>query len=416
MPLFSPVDLDTRAHDIMAERHARPPLPVGTPALCQQMIFRRQDVNSAFCTEGWRAFFDRAGLDAPLISAESVFAESDALSMKWEHHTEFVSLTTVHRVTGADANAITEAPPLDSGAPVFHAVVIGVELSTQPRLSESPLFAWADTAAVRTSQVLDGSATIASDFAFDANGCVRILVSAEQDDPHRLGRLVQRLIEIESYSTLSLLAWDTVTATGPLLQKVDDDLKALVTQIPDSDRMSDQAVLSQLEHLAAIHETNVADANFRLSASLAYFDIVEDRLVELNETVLTGSQSFRNFIRRRGVPAAKTYTHILNRQEKISERLNRATQLLRSRVDVALASQNQLQLEAMNKRAEAQYRLQKTVEGLSAIAISYYALGLLSYLATSIDVSLAEPVLKANIGYLTPLVVVVVWLGLRRLH
>jgi len=33
----------------------------------------------------------------------------------------------------------------------------------------------------------------------------------------------------------------------------------------------------------------------------------------------------------------------------------------------------------MNHRGEAQYRLQKTVEGLSAIAISYYLLGIVSY-------------------------------------
>ena len=60
----------------------------------------------------------------------------------------------------------------------------------------------------------------------------------------------------------------------------------------------------------------------------------------------------------------------------LSLRATRAADLLRTRVDVALQAQNQSLLESMDSRSALQLRLQQTVEGLSVVAISYYAVGL----------------------------------------
>lgn len=53
---------------------------------------------------------------------------------------------------------------------------------------------------------------------------------------------------------------------------------------------------------------------------------------------------------------------------------------MRTRVDVELLAQNQSLLVSMDKRADLQLRLQKTVEGLSVVAISYYSVSLAVYL------------------------------------
>ena len=49
-------------------------------------------------------------------------------------------------------------------------------------------------------------------------------------------------------------------------------------------------------------------------------------------------------------------------------------------MDVERSAQNQALLKSMDRRADLQLRLQKTVEGLSVVAISYYAVSLVSYL------------------------------------
>ncbi|NNK17121.1 MAG: DUF3422 family protein, partial [Sulfitobacter sp.] len=68
-----------------------------------------------------------------------------------------------------------------------------------------------------------------------------------------------------------------------------------------------------------------------------------------------------------------------------------------------------------DKRADLQLRLQRTVEGLSVVAISYYAVSLAGYLLYP-----AAEVLGASKGLLTALitlpVVAAVWLMVRRLR
>ena len=64
------------------------------------------------------------------------------------------------------------------------------------------------------------------------------------------------------------------------------------------------------------------------------------------------------------------------RLDELSDRAERAANLLRTRVDVANQQQNVEVLKAMDRRAAMQLRLQETVEGLSVVAISYYAVNL----------------------------------------
>jgi len=112
---------------------------------------------------------------------------------------------------------------------------------------------------------------------------------------------------------LSFLAWETIIDVGPLLQQADDKLKVLVESIANADTTSDRSMLSKLAHLAATHEVNIADSGFRLNASLAYNEIVNSRLLELNEERIVGYQRFSKIIGRHGAPAARTYAYILKR-------------------------------------------------------------------------------------------------------
>jgi hypothetical protein len=68
-----------------------------------------------------------------------------------------------------------------------------------------------------------------------------------------------------------------------------------------------------------------------------------------------------------------------SRLESLSERVARANQLLSTRIDLSHQRQNRALLETMNSRAEAQLRLQLTVEGLSVAAVTYYIIGLVGY-------------------------------------
>lgn len=118
---------------------------------------------------------------------------------------------------------------------------------------------------------------------------------------------------------------------------------------------------------------------------------------------------------RRYDPAMRTVRSAEGRLKAMAERAERAAELLRTRVDVERSAQNQRLLESMDRRADLALRLQHTVEGLSVVAISYYAVSLAAYLAAP----LAHAAGIAKEGLLAMLVLPViglVWLMIRRLR
>ena len=128
-----------------------------------------------------------------------------------------------------------------------------------------------------------------------------------------------------------------------------------------------------------------------------------------------GRQTFAEFMRRRYDPAMRTVKSAETRLRQMVDRATRAAELLRTRVDVERSAQNQKLLESMDKRADLQLRLQHTVEGLSVVAISYYAVSLAGYLVAP----LAEPAglsKTAMMALITLPVVGLVWAMVRRIR
>ena len=119
---------------------------------------------------------------------------------------------------------------------------------------------------------------------------------------------------------------------------------------------------------------------FRFGATGAYEAIVHQRIEVLREERFLGRQTFSEFMLRRFDPAMRTVKSTESRLRSMTDRAFRAGELLRTKVEVGRSAQNQALLESMDRRAALQLRLQETVEGLSVVAISYYAVSLLGYL------------------------------------
>ena len=137
----------------------------------------------------------------------------------------------------------------------------------------------------------------------------------------------------------------------------------------------------------------------------------------MREEAAPGELSMASFLVRRLAPAMRTCQAIEDRQALLSRKLARATTLLRTRVDVELEEQNRSLLESMNRRAHLQLRLQQTVEGLSVAAVSYYVVGLISYLAKAAkETGLPLPDSNLMTGISVPLVVLVIWWTVKRIR
>lgn len=229
------------------------------------------------------------------------------------------------------------------------------------------------------------------------------------------GRLIQRLLEIETYRVLALLSLPLARESSPRIRTVDEELALVAAKISgtNSDE-NDSVLLTQLSSLATEIESIAAKNSYRFGATKAYYGIVQQRLDELRLSRLEGLPTLSEFIKRRLTPAKKTCDHTAARQDALSKRVSRIGSLLRVRVEVELEKQNQKVLESTNKRIGLQLRLQETVEGLSVVAISYYLVDLLAYSlrgAKAAGLPLNPDVIA---GTSVPFVVFIIWYGLRK--
>jgi uncharacterized membrane-anchored protein len=342
--------------------------------------------------------------------------------LKWESHTEFVTYT-------AFGKGVSQRPFDPAETAVFpedwQAVAPGKRLvSLMIRIEEMPaseaevlakLEDWFVGESLAVSKVVDGAAVVAGDFRIDPAGNMRFAVFVQPGTgSRRVGRIVQRLCEVETYRAMSMLGLVRARALTQKLNALDPQLSDLVTAL-DTTARSPEAALHELLQISSELESLAVKYTFRFGATAAYEAIVNQRIAVMREQRLQGRQTFGEFMMRRYDPAMRTVKSAESRLNSMAERAERAAELLRTRVDVERSAQNQKLLESMDKRADLQLRLQRTVEGLSVVAISYYAVNLAAYAAYPLTEALHLSKGMAT-AILTPLVIFGVWLMIRRVH
>ncbi len=183
-----------------------------------------------------------------------------------------------------------------------------------------------------------------------------------------------------------------------------------------AERDAEPQLLDRLTRLAGQVESLYAATHARFSASSAYFELVDRRIRDIGEARLRNLQTIGEFMDRRLSPARSTCEWAVRRQNALSERVSRVSNLLRTRVEIAQEQGTQQLLASMNQRQDMQLRLQSTVEGLSVAAITYYVVGLVSYLAKGAQ-KLGWPWSpESTAAVAIPVVALGVWWSLRRMH
>ncbi|MEM9637202.1 MAG: DUF3422 domain-containing protein [Pseudomonadota bacterium] len=423
---MSPITDHPLRYKLANELHARPfPSMTAPSSVVYVAIKQPEDAVSRDRAQDLAhlvALLDRHGAPHPQPGATHYYGQIGKYWLKWEQHTEFVTYTAFSE--GGVARAFDPADfdvfPSDwlDTAPGQRMTSILLNIVPKPPKAEevaAQLQEWFVSESLAASSVLDDAAVVAGDFRIDPNGHLRFAVFADkQTGARRIGRIVQRLCEIETYKTMSMLGFARVRSLQPQLNDLDTKLTGLMGAMSD-DSASAEETLHDLLAISAELETLSARSSFRFGATGAYEALVNQRIEALREARFQGRQHFGEFMMRRYAPAMRTVHAAEARLEAMSSRSIRASNLLRTRVDVERSAQNQSLLESMDKRSDLQLRLQRTVEGLSVVAISYYAVSLVGYLLYPLTQStgLSKGMLTALV---TVPVVVLVWWMVRRLR
>ncbi|UTV98176.1 DUF3422 domain-containing protein [Marinomonas rhizomae] len=263
----------------------------------------------------------------------------------------------------------------------------------------------------------NGDAQVWTTFQLHSDGCGRFLIYNKRMSDSQLGRMVQRVVEIETYRLMALLALPMARKYNAELVAMDEELAQTTASLSDAtEPLDEQALLSELIDMAAWVEATRSKTSFRFSATRAYHELVLKRLNELKEDEVSGHLTITEFMTRRLTPAVRTCNTAGNHLESLSTRIDRVSDMMRTQVEMSIQSQNQQLLTSMDRRSKIQLAMQHTVEGLSVAAISYYSVGLLKFLIEAVydkGVSFDKSLV---IGLSVPLVVGSVWFATRKIH
>lgn len=422
---MAPITDHQLRYDLANELHARPFPSLDAPCTAVFLAIKQPANAVARDRSADRAhlvdLLDRFGAAHPPPDATHFYGQIGRFTLKWEQHTEFVTYTVFEESDRGNAfdpvafdvfpnDWLDAAPGVRLTSALFH-------ISPRPAddVVVKNLQDWFVPESLAVSRVLDDAAIIAGDFRIDPAGHMRFAIFADDDTgSRRIGRVVQRLCEIEMYKSASMLGLARVKQLGARMGALEADLSSMVGAMTDANVDAD-TTLQQLLTISAELENMIAKSTFRFGATGAYEAIVNQRIDVLREERFSGRQTFAEFMMRRFDPAMRTVKSTEARLEAMAGRAVRAAELLRTRVDVERSAQNQTLLASMDKRADLQLRLQKTVEGLSVVAISYYAVNLALYIlgpaGKSLDLS------KVTLSAVTtPVVILLVWWLVHRIR
>lgn len=405
-----------------AEMHARPPQPLRGEAWVTHIALLHEGASVADEEAHLHALCDSLGAGVcPLVEGDHWMLEAGPLRLKWERHNEF-STYTFYRDRQPDeqaANAV-DAFPADwvAGVPGKLLVAAQIEFVDVARCDPGAELAGrgeGETPVVAVD-LAGGLARVVSDFRVH-DGYTRFRLISRGMSPRQAGRNVQRLLEIETYRLMALLAFPLAKSVWRRLGEAEGELADLMKALGEAGGPEDErALLGRLTRLAAEIETSITDCTFRFGAAEAYYQLVRQRIDDLRETRIDGFPPISEFVVRRLSPAMDTCQSVARRQNELSTRIARKSALLRTRVDIELERQNQQLLEQMNRRSHLQLRLQETVEGLSVVAITYYASQLVHYLAKGAKSLVGGPPPEVVAALSIPVIATAVALGIRRMR
>lgn len=404
---------------LVDEMHVRRFPPFAAPARLTQLVMFTGEEHIAETRRSAEDLCERFNVRPPNGRYFCVLLGS--IDFIWERHTEVSTYTFIRRGAFADPfdrPVISEIPEEWLTAlpgQVLRATQVALMDRNTPNPDATRLESWFTPSNLMSCEVQRGEARIWSDFLVHEDGMGRMLIRDQnlQSDGDA-ARLVQRLQELGNYRNMAMLGLPVAQATTPVLTAFESRVTALTREIAGR-RIDDAKLLEELSGLSADLAKTTAETSYRMSATRAYAQLVFDRLRDLDVTRVAGQQTLIDFTERRLTPAVRTCESFSWRLEDLSQRVSWASSAMRTRIETTLERQNTSLLESMNRRAHMQLRLQQTVEGLSVLAISYYFIGILGYVAKAFSHALQTDVSVLQ-GIAAPFVLLFVWWFIRRVR
>ena len=297
-----PIEDHPLRYKLANELHARPFPTMAAPCMAAYIAIKKSEGAAAGGEDvelvHLKALLDRFGAPHPQPGATHYSGQIGRHTVKWEQHTEFVTYTAFSE--GLSARAFDprdfEVFPEDwlSAAPGQRVTSLLMRIEQLPDTAavDEALDDWFVPESLAVSGVLDDCAVVAGDFRIDSAGHLRFAVFvADGTGKRRVGRIVQRLCEIETYKTMSMFGFSDVRELAPRISVLDRQLTGLMDEMTGADQRAEDT-LERLLAISAELENISARTSYRFGATGAYEAIVNQRIEALREERFMGRQTF----------------------------------------------------------------------------------------------------------------------------
>ena len=410
----SPIKSHQLRSELYEELHARPFPEVVAPACVSHIAIPAEDREIPAHIEHLAQLSRRYSVNPPAPDSTCYYQSFPGFELRWERHTEFCAYSFVrtHCESPPFSRTALDFLPAEWRAAGPGRSVAAAHLAMIPGEAPDPhgneMREMFEGQILFGSHIVDRRATIFTSFRLHSDGFARFVIYNRGLSDFQAGRTTQRVLEVETYRIMALLGYPVAKNIWPGAQRVDAELGSIIADNCSLRTAEDErAMLQRINELADEIEHFRSRTNYRFSATRAYHRLVTRRLNDLREEAVPGMSSLAKFLDRRLSPAVDTCSALEVHLKDMSQRVARATEMLRTRVEMTIEEQNQRLLESLDRRGRQQLKLQQTVEGLSVAAISYYVVGLLRVGIKS----LADSGLPVNVDVVTGIMVIPVVAG-----
>ncbi|MEM7289733.1 MAG: DUF3422 family protein, partial [Pseudomonadota bacterium] len=257
--------------NLIAEAHARPAQAVTAPSQVLHLAFRcSKDIRTAFIKAVSPEHSDR--------TIRHIVREINGVRIKLELHTEFMSCSFFQDLSDPDVT-IDLLEFLNGKFPISETEILVLIRLDVVKSSSQMIKLLAGTDRLYGGKIRN-DIDVRSTFKPDENGIINFVIQAEKLTSDELGRRIQRLIEMETYRTMSLLGLPKAREVGGRLTAYEqelDDLTVSLRESKDSTQKDDEHLFNRLSSLSERNNILASQIRYRFAASRAYFDLFQQR-------------------------------------------------------------------------------------------------------------------------------------------
>ena len=234
--------------------------------------------------------------------------------------------------------------------------------------------------------------SVITSFVEDKNQRERYLVFSPSADSllQHLSQVIDGITTLENYTHLILRPLPTFSQAIDEIHEFERHHLMQKGKISEQLPTSTSTVLDQwMTGLTDdyVEVSRLAEAmRYQLSAAVPYESIIRVTIQAIKEQPLSPFRPISEYVLGRITGVADGYQQLMRRIDAMNAAIEGTMSIIRARIELLLEQQNLALLASMDQTTKRQAILQRTIEGLSFIVISYYVTSLAKYIFEAFQV------------------------------